>query len=98
MVNTYKYQQSNGTIRNLNIVFLRVIKTPYWHLEPSQICEDLPVDALTWTFKEYLTIDENGLCVINPECSIIIENNQYGFNYDPSCFEVLHTSVQKIKK
>jgi len=98
MVNTYKYQQSNGSIKKSDIVFLRVIKTPYWVNAPSAICEDLPIGALTWTDKDYLKYDENGLYTIDPGCSIVIENNQFGINFEPSCFEVLHTSTQKIKK
>lgn len=98
MVNTYKYQQSNGTTKKSDIVFLRIIKTPYWVNAPSAICKDLPIGALTWTDKYYLKYDENGLYTIDPGHSIVIENNQFCINFDPSCFEVLHTSTQKIKK
>ena len=98
MVNAYKYEQSNGSTKKSDIVFLRVIKTPYWIGVPLQICKDLPVGALTWTDKDYLKYDENGLYTIDPGCSLVIENNQFGINFEPSCFEVLHTSTQKLKK
>lgn len=97
MVNTYKYQKSHGLVEKSDIVFLRVIKTPYWSNAPSQICEDLPVDALTWTDKCYLKYDENGLYTMS-DTSIVIENNQFCINFDPSCFEVLHTSTQKLNR
>jgi len=95
----YKYQEPQSYyISEGPQVFLQVIKQPHWFERASQVCDNLPVGVLTWTCARYLEKDENGFYILNPECSIIIENNQYGFNYDASCFEVLHTSVQKIRK
>jgi len=96
MVNTYKYQKPSR-VRKSDMIFLKVIKTPYWISSPLHICEDLPVGALTWTDKTYLK-ENNGLYALYDDVSIVIENNQFCINFDPSCFEVLHTSTQKLNK
>ena len=92
-VNNYKYQKPNEKYEKSTRVFLKVIKTPHWLDTPSNICKKLPVGALTWTTSACV-IDKNKLL----KSSIIIENNQFTMNFDPTCFEVLHTSVQKLKK
>jgi hypothetical protein len=94
----YKYQKFKHEDGEGIQIFLQVIKTPHWHEREYDKCFELPVGALTWTRSSNLKKCENGLYALDLENSIIIENNQFEMNFDPSCFEILYTSTQKIKK
>ena len=87
-----------------DVLFLEVIKPLHWLNKPyeTKYC-DIPVGAITWMRKNdfnftlldgvpFLTSGENLRYSITPE------NNRHYANFDPSCFKVLHTSKQKIKR
>lgn len=94
----YKYQQPSRSYKEDGIVFLIVTKTPHWFDRHSQICKELPIGALTWANLRNFKKNANGLYRLSLTQAVIIENNQYSFNFDPSCFEVLHTSTQKLNR
>lgn len=82
-----------------DVVFLLVIKPLRWNTPHDKTYDDrIPVGALTWVSKKSACIrsskNKNSL---SPDCSVHLENNRYAANYDPSCFELLITSKQKIR-
>ena len=89
----YKYQIPNEYRKDHPIVYLRVVSTPYWIYRPEQKVKELHVGALTWTTN--LNYDQNGDPIMPEDDSIIIENNQFGVNFDPSCFEIIPTNTKK---
>ena len=94
----YKYQQPETKNERQFQIFLRVIKEPHWYEQPTRMIKGLPVGALTWTSRTRFEVI-NGIHVITPDTkALIIENNQFRSNFDPSCFEIIHTSKQKIKR
>jgi len=101
----YRPEECHFHAKNLNenggipeIVYLKVIKKLHWLNEPHRTCDYIPIGAITWSIPFYFNKSENGLYETKENKCIIIENNRYFVNFDPSCFEVLHTSIQKIKK
>jgi hypothetical protein len=99
---SYKY---NPIPEGTDVLFLEVIKPLHWHdnVENRVWCDDMPVGAITWlrkTYYNYHIVD--GLPVLKTGSDLIFaitpENNRYCANFDPSCFKVLHTSKQKIKR
>lgn len=74
----------------MEIVQLEIIKTPYWDGDTEDtlgIPKELTIGSRTWTtLKEW----ENKLG------GIIIENNKYGVDFDPTCFKVVQ--VIELKK
>lgn len=97
----YKYHEPKI---NDKIVFLVVIKHAHWIDNPKRICPELPVGTLTWCYERYLDKDAKGIYSFRNDLAeeedrcIIIENNRYMMNFDPICFEIQHTSNQKIRK
>lgn len=86
MVN-YKYAEIPEEFNN-EIVFLKVVKPLVWvDRKYDEKYDHIPVGAITWILKKHAELN-----------SIHPENNRYGCNYDPSCFELLHTSFQKIRR
>lgn len=98
---SYKYKPiPEGT----DVLFLEVIKEAHWLNRPGEtrFC-DLPVGAMTWVKKTSFNHEIiDGVTYLKSgaklEYAITPENNRYCANFDPSCFRVLHTSTQKIKK
>lgn len=100
---SYKY---NPIPEGLDVLFLEVIKPVHWHNRPEDhdnYYVKIPVGSITWTRKvsciykivdnlPVLIDDSNAIYAITPE------NNRYCANYDPSCFRILHTSTQKIRR
>lgn len=99
---SYKY---NPIPEKLNVVFLEVIKPLYWHNEPKHCnwCDTIPVGSITW-MRDFTACYKivDGIPVLKTGSDILYaitpENNRYCANFDPSCFKILHTSKQKIKK
>lgn len=93
----YKYFPIPENIKN-DVVFLEVVKPLFWINRESKIYHDIPVGAITWV-RKILYLCKNGeLDLENKDNSICPENNRHCANYDPSCFKILHTSTQKIRK
>jgi len=95
----YKYKiPDNGDIIK-GVIYLEVIKSPHWVHAPNQIINCIPIGAITWTTKSYIKeIDGITKFDLSNNQGVILEKNRYMANFDPSCFEILHTSIQKIKK
>ena len=92
----YKYSKIKIDVND--VVFLEVIKNPFWHNHEERLfnnenLEQLNVGDMTWVHRKYLK-NEDELT----EDAVCIENNRYYFNFDRSCFKILHTSKQKLKK
>lgn len=96
---SYKYRKIPP---NKDVVFAEVIKPAVWFGGNSiqyndKPYPDLPVGAITWinasSLKKY-----NGKFYIPLNESVLIENNRYGWNFEPSCFELLHTTIKKVRK
>jgi hypothetical protein len=100
---SYKYNPIPEDTKD--ILFLEVVKPLHWHnnVKNRVWCDDVPVGAVTWCRIrpwQYSIIDnvpvlKNGEGF---EFAVTIENNRYCANFDPSCFKILHTSKQKIKR
>lgn len=93
----YKYEPIP---RNMNVVFLEVIKPPIWN-HPSGIKKPeshpkIPVGAITWVEKHRINTDENGMPSLGVS-SVILEDNKYRWNFHPECFEILITTSQKVR-
>lgn len=104
----YKYAKIPEEFNN-QIVFLKVVKPLFWvDRKYDKKYDHIPVGAITWIHKKYAELNmKDGIEVsfnrfLDGESifkySVHPENNRYGCNYDPSCFEILHTSFQKIRK
>lgn len=93
----YKYREIEP---GDDVVFLLVIKPLHWINSPGDTLygDSIPVGAVTWISKKSGAIlnlkNEKSL---RPDYSVHPENNKYCANFDPSCFELLVTSKQKIK-
>lgn len=100
---SYKYNPIPKDLED--VVFLEVVKPLHWHnnVNNNLNCDNIPVGAITWCRirpSQYNIID-NVPVLKNGEdfrFAVTPENNRYYCNYDPSCFKILHTSKQKIKK
>jgi hypothetical protein len=100
---SYKYRP---VPKDTDVLFLEVIKPLFWHNDDennSKYYDFIPVGSITWMLNRkcsYNMID--GLPVLitgsNTLNAVTPENNRYYCNFDPSCFKILHTSKQKIKK
>ena len=98
----YKYREIEP---GEDVVFLLVVKPLLWNYFQSDFkekdnikCEHIPVGAITWVYKNAVSLDENGNPFLQPKISIHCENNRHRSNFDPSCFEILLASKQKIKR
>lgn len=100
---SYKY---HPIPKGLDVLFLEVIKPLHWHNRPednSEYYDKMPVGSITWARKVsciYKMIDGLPVLIVGPNATYAItpENNRYCANYDPSCFRILHTSTQKIRR
>lgn len=93
----YKYREIEP---GDDVVFLLVIKPLHWINVPEQTEHNdfIPVGALTWVSKKSAAIrNSKNKDSLSPDYSVHLENNRYYANFDPSCFELLLTSKQKIK-
>jgi hypothetical protein len=82
-----------------DVVFIEVIKNPFWCDNKDRFFNDetnnpLNIGDITWIHKNYTCNDKTELI----KTDVCIENNAYYFNFEPSCFKIIHTSVQKIKR
>ena len=104
----YKYRHIPSYVSdNKSVVFLQVIKKPHWQDNPDKGIgydgdeyydrhtdgypseKKLDVGDVTWTTSKYY---QNNKLSEN----LIIEDNRYATNFDPSCFEVLMTTYKKV--
>lgn len=90
----YKYVKPTTN----EIVFAIVVKKPHWIDRPNQICKDLPVGAITWIHKSYIHTNREGNQYLREKKSVCPEANRYGMNFEPSCFELLPTFIQKVRR
>jgi hypothetical protein len=89
-----------------DVIFLEVIKPLRWVERPENTSyEDcMPVGAITWINRNKIKIvrDKNGLESIyhkeNLHHTVHPENNRHCCNFSTSCFRILHTSIQKVRK
>lgn len=103
----YKYAKIPENLDN-KIIFLQVVKPLTWvDRKYEEKYDHIPVGAITWVYKDHTSYKiVNGAQILDIGADIDgifkhavhPENNRYGCNYDPSCFEILHTSFQKIRK
>lgn len=104
----YKYAEIPEEFNN-EIVFLKVVKPLVWvDRKYDEKYDHIPVGSITWILKKHAELNmKDGIEVLSDrfsddgsifKYSIHPENNRYGCNYDPSCFELLHTSFQKIRR
>lgn len=92
----YKYRQIP---KDVDVVFAIVIKPAHWIGRANQICEDLPVGAITWFTESQVDYDNKMPCFTKKNhLSVHPEFNRYLMNFDRECFELLHTTKQKVKK
>ena len=96
---SYKYCRPYS---DKEVVYAEVIAPAIWYDGKSSVHGSIPhkelvVGAITWFNKQYISTDIKGNMHLDPESSVCPENNRYGWNFDPSCFELLHTSIKKIK-
>jgi hypothetical protein len=97
---SYKYRKIPS---DKEVVYAEVIAPAIWNNGGNAIYsastpnDKLPVGAITWFGMGYISTDSNGNMYLDPDASVCPENNRYGWNFDPSCFELLHTSIKKIK-
>lgn len=91
----YKYRQIP---KDANVVFAIVIKPAHWIGKAHNICKDLPVGAITWFTESQVDYDNKMPCFTRKHSSVHPESNLYRINFDPECFELLHTTKQKVKK
>jgi hypothetical protein len=84
------------------IIFLEVVKPIFWdgkHDErPAKQCTHIPVGSITWVRAGGYKFSLDGTKFTDDCGSIHIEGNRYGINMDPSCFEILQTFNQKLKR
>lgn len=80
------------------IVFALVVKLPHWIDRPDDIYPDLPVGAITWIPKSRVSYDSNGFPFLKKGRAVLLESNRHFVNFEPSCFELLHITKQKIKR
>ena len=92
----YKYLSRDDV--NYNIVFAVVVKQPHWIGQAEYICHRLPVGAITWFSESYVLTDDKGNQYLPEEISVCPEANRYGMNFEPSCFELLPTFIQKVRR
>jgi len=91
----------------MDVVFLLIVKELHWYegskkkvvdTAPKSLKDYVPtVGDITWVSKISLidiTTKEINLDV----SSVHIERNKFAANIDPTCFEILHTSNQKLKR
>jgi hypothetical protein len=97
MINPKDYKYRDAYAED-DIVYAIVVKPPHWMNRPDDICRRLPVGAITWFGKSYVQYDKQGIPFLPEESSVCPESNLYGMNFDPTCFELLHTSKQKVKR
>lgn len=65
---------------------------------PKILIDSIPtVGDITWVHKVSITNKTTKELDLNVS-SVHIERNRFGANIHPSCFEILHTSKQKIRK
>ena len=92
--------------KDVDVMFLEVIKPLHWHNRPEdspERYENISVGSITWIKKgscSYKMIDGLPVLTVSDEaiCGVIPESNRYCANFDPSCFKILHTSTQKIRR
>lgn len=99
----YKYNPIPKDLED--VVFLEVVKPLHWHNNMQHLvnCDIIPVGAITWVSLKawhYDMIDNIPVLINNESMQYAItpENNRYYCNFDPSCFKILHTSKQRIRK
>lgn len=93
----YKY---SDIAPDQDVIFLLVIKPLHWTNDPEddKYGDSIPVGAITWISKStFAACESKGLKTLVPGISVHPENNRYVSNFDPSCFEILITSKQKIR-
>lgn len=99
----YKY---NPPPKGRQVVFGIIVKKPKWIKYHEEILNTdetyeniLPVGAITWIYSQHCYLDKNGCYKLRKTVKVLhFENNRHHINFDPECFEILHTSSQKIKK
>jgi hypothetical protein len=96
-MNPKKYKYLKTPI-DTKVVFAIVIKPAHWIGVADHICEYLPVGALTWFTETQINYDNKMPCFAKKHSSVHPESNRYLMNFDPECFELLHTTKQKVKK
>lgn len=99
---------------DMEVVYLLVVSELRWNQElhyddepgikyvkdslPKSLKDFIPsVGDITWVNKVSITNKTTKELDLNVS-SVHIERNRFGANIDPSCFEILHTSKQKIRK
>lgn len=100
---SYKYRPIP---EDVNPIFLEVIKPLYWHNRAEdnpELYGMIPVGSITWMKNAhclYKVVDGLPVLLVGPQATygIIPEDNRYFCNFDPSCFKILHTSKQKIRR
>lgn len=100
---SYKYRPIP---EGIDVIFLEVIKPLYWHDGSeynTQFYYLIPIGSITWMKNAhflYKVVDGLPILLVGPEATYPItpENNRYHCNFDPSCFRILHTSTQKIRR
>ena len=107
----YKYSTPPDDIE---VVYLLVVSELRWNQElhydnepsikyvkdtvPKSLKDFIPsVGDITWVNKISITNKTTKELDLNVS-SVHIERNRFNANIDPSCFEILHTSKQKIRK
>jgi hypothetical protein len=102
-MNNYKYSTPPD---DMDIVYLLVVSELVWNCEGDFVKDTVPlslkgkipnVGDITWVSRHNL-YDRDTKEISLDVSSVHIERNRFGSNIDPSCFEILHTSKQKIRK
>lgn len=91
---SYKYRKPPS---HKKVVYAEVIAPAMWMDRNDDPNSELPVGAITWFSIDYISTDDDGNLYLNPEISVCPERNRHGWNFDPACFELLHTTVKKIR-
>jgi hypothetical protein len=93
----YKYREIEP---GEDVLFLLVIKPLHWNGVPddTKCSHCIPVGAITWVYAHNVALDKDGNRYLYPGDSVHCENNRYVSNFDASCFELLITSKQKIRR
>ena len=109
-----KYYKYSTPPDDVEIVYLLVVSELRWNEKlhyddkpggeyvkntlPKSLIDKIPsVGDITWIRKTSITNRITKELDLNVS-SVHIEGNRFGANIHPSCFEILHTSKQKIRK
>jgi hypothetical protein len=91
----YKYLKPP---EGMKVIFAEVVKPANWiGSRNKDFVEALPVGAITWINARLVEYDEDGIPFLEEGVSVHIEDNRYMVNFDPSSFQLLLTSNQKVK-